>query len=158
MGFLTIRDLTHPEQRKEALIRLNAEMKRIEYLAEASIKDTDILLETWDEIVLSVQKLRWELGTRDEQEWEKNKFVDLRDRALIEGVRERDGDTCQICERTVNWQDRKGERGGTYTHLVPGKSAESVKDIFVICRACDRKRLEDVNRGLAVPLPNYLVN
>ncbi len=51
-------------------------------------------------------------------------------------VRLRDGDQCRYCSRTVNWNDRRGTRGGTYDHPDPAD-----RDTFVVaCGGCNRSK------------------
>ena len=41
--------------------------------------------------------------------------------SIIVPVRWRDGDACRYCGKVVNWADRKGGKGGTYDHRMPGQ-------------------------------------
>jgi len=57
----------------------------------------------------------------------------------IYAVRQRDGDTCRYCGKTVNWNDRRGADGGTYDHVIPDGPA-TVENLVVCCRACNSKK------------------
>lgn len=61
------------------------------------------------------------------------------DDELREAIRERDGDQCRYCRRTVNWRDRRGPGGGTYDHVVPVSQggADDLANIVVSCKRCN---------------------
>ena len=61
------------------------------------------------------------------------------DVSLTQQVRARDGDYCRYCSRIVNWQDRRGEAGGTYDHVDPD-GPNSPENIVVSCRRCNSKK------------------
>lgn len=63
-------------------------------------------------------------------------YGDLR---LTKAVRERDGDTCQYCGKTVNWRDRRGCDGGTYDHIDPD-GENSLENLCVACRSCNSSK------------------
>lgn len=75
----------------------------------------------------------------EEKEYKKRQHALYGDMRLIKAVRERDGDYCRYCGKTVNWKDRKGADGGTYDHIDPDGD-NSVENIVVACRACNSKK------------------
>ncbi len=77
-----------------------------------------------------------------------------RNPALREAVRERDQDRCRYCGCAVRWPDRKGPRGGTYSHLDPF-GANTFDNIVVACRGCSRQKGErtPAQAGMAVLAP-----
>lgn len=80
------------------------------------------------------------LRTKEEQQWEKDRKADTSDPRLTVPVRRRDGDACRYCGKVVNWADRKGNRGGTYDHLVPGQRARDHHELVVACIECNGGR------------------
>jgi 5-methylcytosine-specific restriction endonuclease McrA len=63
----------------------------------------------------------------------------FRDPALRQTVRERDNDTCRYCGVRVQWNDRRGVRGGTYDHVDPS-GPNIAANLVVCCRACDSRK------------------
>ena len=61
---------------------------------------------------------------------------------LAKAVKERDGNYCRYCGTYVNWQDRKGERGGTYDHVMPLSKGgdEDINNLVTCCRKCNLKK------------------
>lgn len=61
---------------------------------------------------------------------------------LAKAVRARDGNRCRYCGRIVDWQNRKGQVGGTYDHVIPTHKGgtESIDNIVVCCRSCNLKK------------------
>ena len=57
---------------------------------------------------------------------------------VIKEVRRRDGDNCRYCGKEVNWDDRKGPGGGTYSFIDP-EGGSRVENIIVVCRGCSSK-------------------
>lgn len=58
---------------------------------------------------------------------------------LKAAVRRRDGDRCRYCGATVRWNDRRGERGGTYDHIDP-EGANTFENLVVACRGCNSRK------------------
>lgn len=65
----------------------------------------------------------------------------VRDPALRQAVRDRDGDACRYCGTRVRWTDRKSVRGGTYDHVDPDGPL-AVDNLVVSCRACSSRKAE----------------
>ena len=86
----------------------------------------------------------WHMIPREERAWNNQRRNDTRRPELIVPVRARDGDACRWCGQTVDWQDRKGGRGGTYDHLQPGKAA-TVGTLVVCCKSCNSARQDRVD-------------
>lgn len=61
------------------------------------------------------------------------------DPVLTAAVRQRDGDTCRYCGKTVNWRDRKSPTGGTYDHVDPD-GPNTVENVVVACRGCNSRK------------------
>lgn len=77
---------------------------------------------------------------REERKAYKKRQYDLyNDMRLIKAVRARDGDTCQYCGKTVNWNDRRGADGGTYDHVDPD-GGNTLENIVVCCRSCNSRK------------------
>ena len=77
--------------------------------------------------------------TREEVEWERSRKADNGDYGNTVPVRRRDGDGCRYCGKVVNWADRKGGRGGTYDHRMPGTPG-TWETMVVSCRSCNSAR------------------
>lgn len=69
----------------------------------------------------------------------KQRIALFRDPGLRQQVRDRDGDICRYCGRTVRWHDRKGELGGTYDHVKP-VGGNGLDNLVVCCRSCNSKK------------------
>lgn len=83
--------------------------------------------------------------TRDELEWERMRKADIDDTDLTGRVRMRDGDACRWCGKIVDWNNRRGARGGTYDHVYPGESAKGYPERLVVCcKSCNSARGKDV--------------
>lgn len=82
-----------------------------------------------------------------------------RDHALIDAIRERDGDTCRYCGVTVNWKDRRSNIGGTYDHVTPISQGggNTFENVVVACRGCNGRKAsrspEHAEMNLAEPSP-----
>jgi len=61
------------------------------------------------------------------------------DYELVHEVRERDGDHCRYCGKTVDWKDRRGKDGGTYDHIDP-EGPNAPDNIVVCCRSCNSSK------------------
>lgn len=88
---------------------------------------------------------------RAEIEWERQRARDNSNPDLTVPVRLRDGDGCRYCHRIVNWKQRRGRRGGTYDHRVPGQAA-TIDTLVVACLGCNSTRLDDPNADDKLPL------
>ncbi len=77
-----------------------------------------------------------------ERAWNNQRQKDNRDTAKTAKVRRRDGDACRYCGKSVDWNDRKSGRGGTYDHLNPGKEG-TVETMVVCCKECNSRRQSD---------------
>jgi len=89
---------------------------------------------------------------RAELDWERQRDKDRRTPGLVVPVRLRDGDGCRYCGVVVQWNDRKGGRGGTYDHRPPGQAATSSGHLVVSCRACNAGRRDDPAADERYPL------
>ncbi|RSZ61527.1 hypothetical protein EAH68_12745 [Corynebacterium hylobatis] len=79
------------------------------------------------------------MRSKEEVEIDRRRSADKRNHELIISVRVRDGDVCRWCGRTVNWNDRRGTRGGEYDSLSSHK--DSTTDTLVVsCKGCNSKR------------------
>lgn len=79
---------------------------------------------------------------KDERAWTNQRKKDQRNPALTVPVRQRDGDACRYCGKTVNWTDRVSGRAGSYDHTNPGREA-TVSTYVVCCKECNGKRGDD---------------
>jgi hypothetical protein len=87
------------------------------------------------------------------REWETIRRADVSNRDLTVPVRHRDGDGCRYCGHVVIWGDRKGARGGTYDHRIPGQGAKSPDDMVVACRSCNSARKDDPDKIPLLDVP-----
>jgi hypothetical protein len=60
---------------------------------------------------------------------------------IVEAVKARDGDRCRYCARKVDWNDKRGDKGATYDHVIPGL-ARGVTNLVVACRKCNRDKAQ----------------
>ena len=79
------------------------------------------------------------MKTAEEVAFERDRKANNSDVAVTVPVRMRDGDACRYCGLTVNWRDRKGGKGGTYDHRLPGRSGTWQTQV-VACRSCNSRR------------------
>jgi 5-methylcytosine-specific restriction endonuclease McrA len=70
---------------------------------------------------------------------EKRRLALFQNPELRHQVRQRDGDDCRYCGRTVRWNDRKGPNGGTYDHVDP-RGDNSLENLVVACRSCNASK------------------
>lgn len=63
---------------------------------------------------------------------------------LMQIVKTRDHNRCRYCGIDVDWTDRRGPIGGTYDHVHPLSKGglNTVENIVVACRGCNRKKSE----------------
>lgn len=76
---------------------------------------------------------------RTARDWARQRDADRRNTLLTAPVRLRDGDGCRYCGTPVIWGDQRGNRGGTYDHVIPGKAA-TIETYVVACRTCNSSR------------------
>ena len=60
----------------------------------------------------------------------------VRDRALCEAIRRRDGDQCRYCGVSVNWSDRRSRSGATYDHVDP-RGGNTIDNVVIACHQCN---------------------
>lgn len=63
----------------------------------------------------------------------------FRNSELREAIRQRDGDFCRYCGRSVAWHDRRGAQGGTYDHVTPDGPTD-YDNLVVCCRGCNTRK------------------
>ena len=80
------------------------------------------------------------MRTKESITWENERKADTSDLSLILPVRVRDGDACRYCGTVVAFGMRKGNRAGTYDHLIPGQRAAGPDQMVVACRGCNSSR------------------
>lgn len=80
------------------------------------------------------------MRTREEIAWENERKADTSDMSLVIPVRVRDGDACRYCSKVVSFGMRRGNRAGTYDHLIPGQRARSIDELVVACSGCNSGR------------------
>lgn len=102
----------------------------------------------------------WNIRSKADIEWEKQRDRDRRSPELTIPVRARDGDQCRYCPAVVNWKDTRTGRGGTFDHVEPGQPA-TVDTYVVCCKSCNSK-LKDKPRPVegmilrpSPPLPYF---
>jgi hypothetical protein len=123
-----------------------------EELLEAGFWDRDEEGRVWIHDYGDYQPLRADvLRSRDLQ----NRRRALhRDRALISAIKKRDGSTCRLCARRVDWADRRGAVGGTYAYIDPAVD-NSLENVIVACRGCcadlDDRAVEEAGMTVLEP-------
>ncbi len=62
-----------------------------------------------------------------------------RDPELTRQVKERDHGRCRYCGIVVDWQDRRGPKGGSYDHVIPVSQGgdDSLENLVTACRTCN---------------------
>ena len=60
----------------------------------------------------------------------------LRNLTLRESIKQRDGDRCRYCGKSVNWTDRRSPAGATYDHVDPD-GGNSLNNVVVACHQCN---------------------
>jgi 5-methylcytosine-specific restriction endonuclease McrA len=83
---------------------------------------------TRSETAIPTERLRW-----------KRRKALQRDRLLCERIIERDRNQCRYCRVRVNWQDRRGQAGGTYDHVDPD-GENTLENVVVACRKCNARK------------------
>ncbi len=86
------------------------------------------------------------LKTAEEVAWERERKNNNSNYAITVPVRHRDGDACRYCGKVVNWRDRKGGKGGTYDHRLPGHAGSWQTEV-VACTSCNSIR-GNASKGL----------
>jgi DnaD/phage-associated family protein len=71
--------------------------------------------------------------------YKKRKYALYNDLRLTKEIKKRDGNTCQYCGKTVNWDDRRGKNGGTYDRVDPD-GENDLDNLVVCCRSCSIKK------------------
>ena len=92
------------------------------------------IIHDWDERVGMLLARR-----ENQREYAKRKNSLYSDMRLTKSVRQRDGDICQYCGKTVNWNDKRGTDGGTYDHIDP-YGENTLENLCVACRSCNSKK------------------
>lgn len=88
---------------------------------------------------------------------EKQRLAALQRKLLLENpglrkqIRDRDGDDCRYCGRTVRWNDRKGQLGGTYDHVRP-LGGNALDNVVVACRSCNSRKGGRTPEAAGMPL------
>lgn len=102
------------------------------------------------------------IRTRAELEAEARYRNELRDDALLVGLRRRDGDNCRWCGIYVQWLGRKGQQHAEPDHLEGSDVPGTVENMVIACRRCNRARgadqtaWESTHKLLPVPTnPQY---
>ncbi|MBD8019373.1 hypothetical protein [Brevibacterium gallinarum] len=80
------------------------------------------------------------MRSKEEIEWERQRKADNANPELTIPVRLRDGDACRYCGLVVNFLARRGQKGGTYDHLV--RDVKSPDDMVVACTRCNSALLD----------------
>lgn len=86
--------------------------------------------------------LDWNLSKEEENQQRleaKNRVALSRDTELRNALRRRDGEHCRYCAEPVSWTDRRGPKGATYDHVVPGLD-NTMDNLVVACRSCNSKK------------------
>lgn len=103
-------------------------------LVQAGFIDSDMMIHDWYEYAGKLLDQR-----KAQSEYKKRQYALYNDMRLIKAVRARDGNVCQYCGKTVNWDDRRGVNGGTYDHVDPD-GGNAIENVVVCCRSCNSKK------------------
>ncbi len=66
---------------------------------------------------------------------------EMRNPEIVEAVKARDCDRCRYCGKKVRWEDKRGDLGGTFDHVIPGMAA-GVTNLVVSCRKDNRTKAQ----------------
>lgn len=97
------------------------------------------------------------MRSKAEIEWERQQRRDVTDKKLTLNARRRDGDACRYCATPVDWKNRRGARGGTYDHLIPGRPA-TADTLVVSCKACNSSLGDldvEARKERILPVPDH---
>lgn len=75
---------------------------------------------------------------KDEVEWDRTRDQDRRS-SIQAQIRQRDGDGCRYCGKSVQPNDNMTARGWELDHLTPGEKLRSPADGVVACRGCNAR-------------------
>lgn len=81
----------------------------------------------------------YHIRLKEEMEIDRRRAKDKQNPELLITVRVRDGDQCRWCKKTVDWRDRRSDRGATYDSL-NGHKESTPETLVVACRGCNSKR------------------
>lgn len=134
--------------------------------AQAQTADGEVLTSAWrllgdKRLFTKLSRLLVDVGLWEEHEagWQYHDWFDIgyttgakvkQNRArtkemknpdIVEAVKARDGDRCRYCNRKIDWTDKRGDKGATYDHVIPGL-ARGVTNLVVACRSCNRKKAQ----------------
>jgi hypothetical protein len=70
---------------------------------------------------------------------------------LRKEIRDRDGDLCRYCGRTVDWSDRRSGKGGTYDHVIPD-GGSTLENLVVADRRCNAQKGRRTPEQAGMPL------
>jgi hypothetical protein len=102
-------------------------------------------VQLWEDAIGGFQVhdfLDWNPSRNDVEagrDWEVQRKGLYRDKDLTKQIRQRDGDACRYCGRSVNWADRRGPGGGQHDHIVP-RGPSTLENVVVACRECNNKK------------------
>lgn len=71
----------------------------------------------------------------------RSRMKELKNPDVIEAIKARDGSNCRYCNRKVNWNDKTGDAGASYDHVIPGL-ARGVTNLVIACRKCNRTKAQ----------------
>lgn len=94
------------------------------------------------------------LRPQDEVDRDRVRGRDQRNDALTVPARLRDGDACRYCRKSVDWNDRRSLKGGTYEHVNIANQPTQLHEYVVCCFECNR---EPASRGELNPPPEQPV-
>ncbi len=97
------------------------------------------------------------IGQRQHAAEQKRRHRELyNNKALVLAIRDRDGDRCRYCGRTVNWRNRKSADGATYDFIDPNRPT-TLENVVVACRACNagkNQRTPEASGHTLLPPPS----
>lgn len=142
--------------RRASLIHFRASLKKLDSLAEVAINNRSYLGTVWPEIIEEASKLRDKLVTDSEKRALRELNSLLMDRKLLIAVKNRDGNICRFCGRTVNWEIQGVGKAGTFIPLDMRMPAHDPEVVFVGCWSCYCLRWRGSKEGKRQPDPNPL--
>jgi hypothetical protein len=93
----------------------------------------------------------WDMAPIDRVEEDRLRHWLRENPKLREQIKQRDGNRCRYCVRTVSWSDRRGPLSGTYDHVNPC-AGNSLDNVVTACRSCNSKKRRRTPEQAGMPL------
>lgn len=80
--------------------------------------------------------------SKEQRIWRNQRVEDSRNPDLMVPIRQRDGDQCRWCGKSVHWPGKPSNGKATLDHLIPGERA-TVDTAVIACWSCNSARKND---------------